>query len=600
VWPFEWTLGLEAANEDGDVIVAAEASIELGGGTVVPDDGEEGVSYEFIEFNVLPGTVLVRLLDEDSLAIDVAAAGSDSESPVIELVVTPMDGLEAKVGLVVDTHQDDRLNAYYWDTVNPLLIDLQPDDASELNLDNLFDALTVANGGVDPDEWIIGNYNTIAASLQVEYVLSLGEEDSVTVTAGTIFDTAYSNHVFIGTEKLDDADAPTVIYVEEEQGAKVAYDFALDDIDFADPDDVEKLRKDLLAGKVYGYATLPLGVQVDVAMAGISATAAFQARLVNGWDVANPSKGTLDLSLIEDGLDPLADADYEVGQPQAYAMPMYASVDVAYEMDMSGMTIAPSADFQFSSDFYKIGDNDDGDAVEYKGDVSAAQFLGRQMSASVGVDVDGIADMIDVSLSAALGFGFGGGSYIWPWLGAYNAVAWPGDILGAVDDINKLIEDLEELQKDADPIVEANADTFNNIIFVDDFNVMEISVGVEATPIDNLTLSNDFTYTSDGMGVTGANDIEDPTLMAWAAETGLWLDMIENATSVEYGIAVAGDVAATLYADVTYTKWNFAGEEGTFAKGWDGDQGIYRVWDSEQSTKAELDYEVGVKVTVDF
>ena len=596
-WPFEWTLSLEAANEDGDVIVAAEGSIEIGGGDIVQDDGEQPVAYEFIEFNVLPGMVLLRLLPSDPVGTDVTAAESDSESPVIEIVATPMDGLEAKLGLVWDNHQGERLNALYYTGVDPFSLagNLAGLTAENANLPNLLAA--VDDAATDSDTWVIGNFSTVGAAFQVEYTLAMGEEDSVVVTAGTVFDTAFSNHVFVGSEKLDDADAPTVIYFEETTGAKQAKNF---DLEFEDADDVEKFRKDLQKGYIYGYATMPLGLQVDLDMMGISATVAFQARLVNGWDVMNPSKGKYDLDLVEDGLDPFDPGsysdpdDFEVGKPQEYAMPMYASVDVGYEMDMSGMTIEPSADFQFCSDFYKIEWNDD-DAVEYVGDVESAQFLGRQMSASVGVDVSGIADMLDVSLSAALGLGLGDAMYDWPFDDAYNAVAWPDAITGAAGDLNKLHTDDEKALADAD----IEPDSYNGLLFVEDFNVMSITVGVSAEPIENLSLSNDFTYTSDGMGIAGANDLEiEPDLLS--ADTGLWLDMIENATSVEFGIAVAGDVAATLYADVTYTKWNYSGEEGMYAKGWDSDLGMYNIWDSEQSTKANLDYEVGVKVSVDF
>ena len=597
-WPYEWTLSLAAANEDGDVIVAAEGSIEIGGGTLVPDDGEQAVAYEFIEFNVLPGMVLLRLLPDDVVSTDVTAGESESSSPTIELVATPMDGLEAKLALVWDNHQGDRLNARYFTGVDPFALagSLAGLTAMDVSLDNLLEA--VDDAATTSEDWVIGNFSTVAAAFQVEYTLAVGEMDSVVVTAGLVFDTAYSNHVFVGSEKLDDADAPTVIYFEETTGAKQAKNF---DLDFQDADDVEKFRKDLQKGFVYGYATLPIGVQVELDMMGISATAAFQARMVQGWDIYNPDKGKYDLGLVEDGLDPFdagsyADPDdFEVGKPQAYAMPMYASVDVGYEMDMSGMTIEPSANFQFSSDFYKIGWNDD-DAVEYMGDVAAAQFLGRQMSASLGVDVNGIADMLDVSLSAAMGFGFGDGLYDWPFDDAYNAVMWPGDITGVITDLNKIHTDEEKADKDAD----VDEWMSNGLAFAEDFNVMSITLGISAEPIENLSLSNDFTYTSDGMGLAGANDLEMNPDLINAANTGLWLDMIENATSVEYGIAVAGTVAATLYADVTYTKWNYAGEEGVYAKGWDSDLGLYNRWDSEQSTKATLDYEVGVKVSVDF
>jgi hypothetical protein len=211
--------------------------------------------------------------------------------------------------------------------------------------------------------------------------------------------------------------------------------------------------------------------------------------------------------------------------------------------------------------------------------------------------------MIDVSLSAALGFGFGDAVYDWPFDTGYNAVTWPTDIVGVIEDFNKIHTDIEETLADLD----IEPDTYNGLVLVEDFNVMEISVGVEATPIENLTIGNDFSYTSDGMGLPGAGDIADKDdgpwvsdLMAFAADTGLWLDKIENVTSVEYGLDVAGSVAATLFGEFTYTSWNYAGEEATYPAGWDGDLPGYRIWDSEETSKATFDYEVGVKVSVDF
>lgn len=608
-WPFSWTLSLEAADEDGMVMVAAEAEIDLEDAGLTLQEGE-GVSFEFIEFpNVVPGMVMIRLLPDDVVGTDVTASDSESSAPTVEIVATPIDGLEAKLAIAFANGQ---YNSMYWSTDSGGTgVDFSGMNPVTSTLDDLYDALddAASTGDGDTDDWVLGNYSSFGVALQVEYVLAIGEEDSVTVTAGTVFDTAYTNHVYPGSLKQSEILGEDLAglapgdrwYVEETWGAKTAknWDILADDFDPMDMID------DILDGSVWGYATMPIGLQVDLDMMGIEASVAFQARLVQGWDILNPSKGKYDMDVEDVDGNPLDEfnpasyddpADYEMGVPQAYAMPMYISVDAAYEMEMAGMTISPSADFQFCSDFYKIS-GEAGDEIEYVGDVTSAQFLGRMMSASLGVDVEGIAEMIDVSLSGAIGLGFGSEPRDWPFDSAYNAVMWPADILNIVDDMNYDSTEDEKAAADAD----AEPDSWNNMIFIDDFGVFSVTIGVEAAPIANLTLSNDFTYTHDGMGIEGANDVEIADLVA----EGVWLDMMENATSVEYEIQVAMATAATLYADLTYTSYNYSIEQGTYFEGWntddtDLDYQDIRIWDSEAGSMATFDYEVGVKVTVDL
>ena len=88
-------------------------------------------------------------------------------------------------------------------------------------------------------------------------------------------------------------------------------------------------------------------------------------------------------------------------------------------------------------------------------------------------------------------------------------------------------------------------------------------------------------------------------------DDGVWLDMIENATGIEFDLQVADSTAATLYGDFTFTKLNYSIEQGTYFEGWnvdvtDADDLTVRIWDSETSTKTTFEYEVGVKVTVDL
>ena len=612
-WPFSWTLGLEAADADGTVIVAAEAEMDLEG-TLTLQEGE-GVSFEFIEFpNVIPGMLAIKLLPDDVVGTDVTASDSASSAPTVELVATPMDGLEAKLSVAFANGQFD---SKYWPT-DPLGagVDFSVLDLYAATVGDLYGVLDTATVAGDEETWALDNYSSFGVALQLEYELAIGDEDTVTVTAGTVFDTAYTNHVYAGALKQSDILGPGFEglapgdrwYITETWGAKVSKSWDIWDETLAAYDGaaIMDMVYDMLTGNVWGYATLPIGLQVDLDMMGIEASVAFQARMVDGWDVANPSEGTYDIA-VDDGagnpLDPFdpasyaTAAEYAVGAPRAYAMPMYISVDAAYEMEMGDMTIAPSADFQMSTDFYKIGPNDDGDEIEYKGDVTAAQFLGRQMSASAGVDVSGIAGMVDISLSGAIGLGFGSEAYLWPFDGNYNAVTWPGDIQNEFDDMNYYSTEIEK----ALALLSAEPDSGNNMIFIDDFSVYSVSVGLEAEPIANLSLSNDFSYTHDGMGIEGANDAGVVSMI----DDGVWLDMIENATGIEFDLQVADSTAATLYGDFTFTKLNYSIEQGTYFEGWnvdvtDADDLTVRIWDSETSTKTTFEYEVGVKVTVDL
>jgi hypothetical protein len=421
----------------------------------------------------------------------------------------------------------------------------------------------------------------------------MGDMDSITATLGLIFDTAYFNHVFIGDSEMAGTD-PGDVYVEEERGPKVAKNMDITDSDT--PEDIQD-------GNVWGFATVPIGVSVAVDMMGIEANVDFMTRLVNGWDVANPDAGK-DLDITDIGAE--FGADYEMGEPRAYAMPIYLGVDAAYEMDMGGMTISPNANFKFSSDFYKIGydDPDDLEAIEYQGDVAGAEFIGRQMSAGGGIDVEGIADMIDVSISGSVGFGFGAGEWDWPFDNAYNAVDWPDDLTKRISELNDLNEDVDKALKDLDFPGGAN-----NLLFVDDFDAYMVEIGLTATPLDALTIENTFSYIHDGLGFYYINDEEDVSGFDGSfltynqdpdTDPGLvWLDQIENETTVEYDIMVSDAVGCTLYGEFTFTKLNYFGEQGFFADKWDKDLETFWIWDSEQSTKTTFDYEIGVKVDVD-
>jgi hypothetical protein len=562
-----------------------------------------------IEFpNLVPGMVGLALEDSDSLEIDVHEVSSDTESPRATVTLTPMDGLEAKIGLAYDSMQT--MNWFF----DGLLLDNDADGDDDTDEDGDVDgddvkegllyslaALAAADTGLgdyvdsvvlladDYDEWNSGNYSSFAIALQVEYELAMGDEDSITATAGMIYDSAFYNHVYFGSTEESDIyledidDAKINIYVEEEYGPKQVKNLDPTDEDYFD---------DITDGYVYGIAGVPIGVSVAVDMMGIEATVDFMTRLVQGWDVDNPDEGK-DLDITDIGAE--AGPKYEEGEPRPYAMPMYVSLDAAYEMDMGGMTIAPTANFAFSSDFFKFAADDDGEELEYVGDVDAAEFLGRQMSVGGGLEVTGIADIIDVSIEGSVGFGFGAGDWDWPFDNAYNAVSWPDDLTKRAAELNDIHEDNEKALKDAD----FDEWMSNGLLFVDDFDVFKVEIGVEAAPLDALSIENTFSYTHDGMGVEGTQDEEDTGLMAYAADSGLWLDLIENETVVEYDIMVSDAVGCTLYGEFTYSMWNYAGEEGEYPNKWDKDGETFWIWDSEQSSKSEFEYEIGVKVDVD-
>jgi hypothetical protein len=282
-------------------------------------------------------------------------------------------------------------------------------------------------------------------------------------------------------------------------------------------------------------------------------------------------------------------------------------------MDMGGMTISPTANFKFSSDFFKIGYDDpvDLEEIEYQGDVASAEYVGRQMSAGGGLEVEGIADMIDVSLEGSVGFGFGAGEWEWPFDGYYNAVEWPKDLTNRIKELNDIYKDADKDQKKLD-FGDVGFDpnyVYNNLLFVDDFDAYMVEISVTATPLDALTIENTFSYIHDGLGFYYINDEEDVsgfdgTFLTYNTDPDtdpglVWLDQIENETTIEYDIMVSDAVGCTLYGEFTYTKLNYFGEQGSYADEWDKDAETFWIWDSEQASKSVFEYEVGVKVDVD-
>jgi hypothetical protein len=319
----------------------------------------------------------------------------------------------------------------------------------------------------------------------------------------------------------------------------------------------DKAKEDL--EDVYGYATLPIGVAADVVMGDLTAGVDFQTRLVTGADASNIDKE----AKIRD-----------------YEMPIYAGLDVGYALAMGDMTITPNAGFKYSSDFWKWGVNKDGDEWEYKGDVTEADYLGRPMSANVGVDVAGIAGMVDVSLSVGLGFGDGNYNHgLAAW--GFPAIDKDGNFAPT---LAAFIEAINEMNPDDDDE--------NDKVLISSANATELAIGITVTPpmVAGLTITNDFAYNTGGLGFVGWDDDDEPPTLY-----GLFLDEITNDTMVAYDIMVGEAVGATIFGKLEYSQIVPSTEDGTI---WEMDP--YGKKAMEQASKSTFDYEVGVKATVSF
>ena len=522
--PNEFTLTLEAADEDGMIIVKAESTLDLEDWDVMLDTGEED-AFEFIEFpNVLPGMLGIWLGKNDGVSTSVTATESSTDSPEFVATLTPIDGLTAKLGFVMD---QETLDYNYTATV-------------------------------PTTSWAYGTYTDIALSIFAEYEAMLGDEDSITVGVGTVYDTAWGKAVVDDTEDLDVADV-ALGFQQEKYLAQtiIAADEAITEIT-----------------DTYGYATLPLGVGLDVAMGDLTAGVDFQARLVSGSDTLN----------IDDA-----------GDMRAYEMPMFVGVDVGYELAAGDMTITPNVNFKYSSDFWKWGydagplfdtlfglpvDTSDGDDVwEYEGDVTEADYLARPMSANVGVDVEGIAGMIDLSLN--FGYGFGDGAYDHGSMGYTDVDGDSAPTLAAV---------LAAQQEANDAII---ADDANDKLLSTSTDAMELEVGVtvELPMVPGLTVSDDFSILNDGLGFMHLDDDEAWLLQLYADG----MNVITNDLVVEYDLMVSDAVAATFFGKLMYEQVTPLIEDGVFYS-----LDPYLMEEMEQASKSTMSYELGVKATVSF
>jgi hypothetical protein len=197
------------------------------------------------------------------------------------------------------------------------------------------------------------------------------------------------------------------------------------------------------------------------------------------------------------------------------------------------------------------------------------------------VDVTGIAGLLDVDLSADFGLGDAEANH-----GLESSAGSPGffDASLATTLYETTISDqLTRLDKAVTDTANVNDDWFST-----NGMVYKIALGLEATPVDNVTVTNDTSYSMDGLGLEGAKK---------GTQFGKWLSKLENKTGVAYDIVAGETTAATLFGNVTYTQLGYEMERGsvydTSAKPWTEE-------DTEQEGKTTLDYELGVKVTVSF
>ena len=521
ITPDEIKLTVEVADEDGTVIVKAESKLDLEDEVLdlVVDDAAYRDAFQFIEFpNVIPGMLGIWLGKSDDVETSVTASGSSTKSPEVIATITPVDGLTAKLGFVMDQNT---LEYNDWD-----------DPVAQTTLENSFSYAT---------------YTNIAISIFAEYEAMLGDEDSVTVGVGTVYDTAWGKAVVQDPDDLDAADV-TAGWLQEKYLAQtiVAADEAL--VEITD---------------TYGYATMPLGVAVGAAVGDLSAALEFQTRLVQGSDTANVQGDTTDGMEI-----------------RAFEMPMYIGVDLGYEMMAGDITITPNANFKWVNDFWKWG-YDAGDEVwEYEGLVSGADYVGRPMSASVGVDVDGIAGMIDLSISAGLGFGDGaydhGNTMLLPLVSSDGLYA---------PTLAALLADTQDANDGLDN------DDINNVSLVSSTGATEIAVGltVMLPMVEGLSIMNDFSYITDGLGILGDTD-EVGTLFAD------FFTEITNDTVVEYDLMVGDAVACTFFGKLMYEMITPQVEFGSVFTA----DTFLPADATEQASKSTMSYELGVKATVSF
>jgi hypothetical protein len=648
-----FTMMMSVEDADGNVIVEAaanEIALDDNGSTTFEWEEEFAVTLDYISFpNVVPGLLGITLEDDDALEPDYAPFGSASSNERILVDITPIDQLDVQVGLLIKP--DNRLYTTFYDAEPALLVDgdpaattglfTWPDDGDYSDLDDFDDfdpSVTLAD-----NPWESGTYLSFAASLEATFTQELNDEDSISVGLGTVYDTAYFNDSYEPDYKVDGTDEQYSVFTDDAEmnddltqaviaevyGPIAVNPLTMEDenptlFDAASTDEPKMLR----TNEVRGRATIPFGLGVTADVAGLSAAVDFQTALTQGLAEDNLT-GTIDL----------VDETKSTFNWAEYSMPIYAAVDLAYELEAGDMTITPGLNFKYCSDYWKwyqdSTDADDDDYYwDYDGDVSSADYVGRPMSLDASVDVEGIAGMIDVSVSANLGFGDGAANHGYGYLvdpmgldplgvtAMAALMGWPTPsytithdtgVAETIEFDNTLADLIDfwyvqptEAEDDAnywtaldpDKPAEAADDGLNNRYLPNGTNAMGISVGITVTPLDGLSISNTTDYTVDNLGI-GMGDDDDNLVLF-----GVGLSTLTNETVVEYEWMVGDVVAFTLFGDFTYESMAYDTEMGQKYVGLrtDADPAgitdLYEFGYSEAPSMATFEYAIGVKCSV--
>jgi hypothetical protein len=630
-----FTMTMSVSDADGNVFVeAATTSVTIGspfafGATYSP-------GFDYIRFpNVIPGVLGITLDGAGTLAPgNNTPFGSTSSNERIFVALTPIDQLSATVGLLLKT-DNVLMQTYYDDVVTPAAATTGTftwkDDGDYSDLDDFEDFTTDT---LDANGWEAGTYVTFAASLEATFTQEIGEEDSISAGIGTVYDIAFFNDVYEPDYLVDTTDYTYSVFTDdalmnvalneavitEMYGPIAVNALSIKDMfptlfDVTSTDEAKMLR----TNQVLGRRTIPLGVNVDASIAGLTAGVDFKTALTEG-NADDNFTGIIDL----------ADETKNTINFAPYAMPMYAAVNVGYELAAGDMTVTPSVNFKYSSDYWKWGYDAVDAAWEYMGDVSGADYIGRPMSLSAGVSVDGIAGMIDVSVSAKLGLGDGTANHGFGVLSDPMGldpvgVAATSALIGISEPSYTLTHDTgvpetivfentlaslmdfwwkQPTLADADTNIwtagtdkpaDSATDGQNNGFFASGASAMGISVGITATLLDDaLTIGNTTAYDVDNLGIGGANGV---------ALFGTQLNKLSNTTDVAYKWMVGDATAFTIFGNFVYTSTGYVTEMGQNYVGLRSDTAdvapdVFEFDYSEAPSMATFAYKVGIKCSV--
>ena len=651
-----FTFKSSVADAEGNVIVEAAAA------AITPAYAygiDAAATFDYIKFpNVIPGILGITLDNAGTLSAGSNCPKSSTVSnEKILLTLTPIEQLSATIGLVVKG--DNPLVTRQYDIAAGV------GTAQTTGLFTWKDDGDLADGGADADDfdqsldgvilddatWEAGNYLTWAVSLGATFTQELNDEDSISVGFGTVLDANFNNEVYEPDYKVEGTDntysvfakgattnetdttAATEAVVSEMWGAQVVNALTRKEthpteFDAASTTEAKALR----TNEVHGRTTIPLGLDVVVGVADLTANVDFQMVLAEGKDTYSTAflvamGGMPLLTGTEDDQDEKkSNHDYV-----DYASPMYFAADVGYALASGDMTITPSVTFKYCSDFWKWAYWDhDADAAtanewEYNGDVTRAGFVGRPMSLNAGVDVAGIAGMIDVNLSAGLSLGDGKA----PTHGPLPSLTITADKNGLTETYvydNTLAEiidfwlvqptkadKVEDYPPEAraaiiaagaaipigaptpDLVPDAAADGLNNMFFAAGNSAMDLPLTITAKVIDGLTISNVLTYGVDNLGVNGASA---GTLY------GTKLSSLNDEIDIAYDWMIGDAVGFTLFGEFIYNTTSYATEDGQKFVGLrtkDDPAAIdnrFAFAYSEATSMATFNYKAGIKCTV--